>query len=326
MKLHEDSKLFKQAIRATAERKELLDIYIEKDYWVTLTLKIIFTSKEGDDAVFKGGTALSKCYNLINRFSEDIDLVVLKTDNDSGNKLSNKIKAIGKLVAKTLPEIHVDGLTHKMGMNRKTAHSYEKQFQGDFGQIRGPIVLEATWLGSHDPYDNRDISSYIYEMLMETDQEDLIKKYEMKPFPVRVLAVTRTICEKIMSLVRFSYEENPVEVLKKKVRHVYDIHQLLKDKKLSDFFDSRAFEEMLLKVANDDVESYRNNNEWLSNHPNQSKFFNEIKEVWEQLDATYKQDFGKLVFGSLPSSADVLISLERVRDRMARIDWNIEAC
>jgi len=49
---------------------------IEKDWWVTLTLKALFQTEFAEHLVFKGGTSLSKCWKLINRFSEDIDIVI----------------------------------------------------------------------------------------------------------------------------------------------------------------------------------------------------------------------------------------------------------
>jgi len=49
---------------------------LEKDWWVTLTLKAVFESKFSPHFQFKGGTSLSKCWNLISRFSEDIDLSI----------------------------------------------------------------------------------------------------------------------------------------------------------------------------------------------------------------------------------------------------------
>jgi predicted nucleotidyltransferase component of viral defense system len=78
MKLHTDKKIFEQAVRATAQYKGLREIYVEKDYWVTFALSVIFHSDMKDSVVFKGGTALSKCYGKIERFSEDIDLVLLR--------------------------------------------------------------------------------------------------------------------------------------------------------------------------------------------------------------------------------------------------------
>lgn len=47
---------------------------VEKDVWVTLMLRMIFTSELSDHLIFKGGTSLSKAFGLIQRFSEDIDL------------------------------------------------------------------------------------------------------------------------------------------------------------------------------------------------------------------------------------------------------------
>ena len=49
---------------------------IEKDWWVTLTLKALFKSVYAGFLVFKGGTSLSKCWKLIERFSEDIDIAL----------------------------------------------------------------------------------------------------------------------------------------------------------------------------------------------------------------------------------------------------------
>jgi predicted nucleotidyltransferase component of viral defense system len=68
MKLHENKALFQDAVLATAQFKGLRDIYIEKDYWVTLALHTIFASEIGSQAVFKGGTALSKCFNIKTSF------------------------------------------------------------------------------------------------------------------------------------------------------------------------------------------------------------------------------------------------------------------
>ncbi|MEX1001763.1 MAG: nucleotidyl transferase AbiEii/AbiGii toxin family protein [Crocinitomicaceae bacterium] len=324
MRLHEDPKLFEQAIRATADKKDLLDIYVEKDYWVTLALFQIFQNQIGEETIFKGGTALSKCWELIDRFSEDIDLVVLQRGEETGGQLKNKIKTIGTVVSEVLPEIQVEGLTRKRGMNRKTAHAYKKIFKRDFGQVRDFIVVEASWLGSHEPYVQTKISSYIYGMLEQSGDSDTIVKYGLAPFTIQVLAKERTVCEKIMSLVRFSYGIEPIEDLKKKVRHTYDIFQLLSDEELYKFFESEKFDQMLLKVAQDDSESYKNNNKWLANHPSESLFFSDLDKVWKSLVSTYENDFSKLVFGELPDSNEVLDSMKMVKKKLDNIKWKIK--
>ena len=62
MNLHRNTELFKDAILATAQMLGIREIYVEKDYWVTVALYEIFHSDMADQVVFKGGTALSKCH------------------------------------------------------------------------------------------------------------------------------------------------------------------------------------------------------------------------------------------------------------------------
>lgn len=141
MRLHENEALFRQAVIATAEFMGIPEIFIVKDYWVTYALHTIFHDAIGEQTVFKGGTVLSKCYGLIDRFSEDIDLVVKHTEGETDNQLKRKIRRVGKAVETIMPEVAVEGLTMKRGMNRKTAHEYPHIFTGDFGQVRN-----VTWL------------------------------------------------------------------------------------------------------------------------------------------------------------------------------------
>ena len=227
MKLHENKTLFNQAVRFTAQELGILDIYVEKDYWVTFALKIIFSSEAADYTIFKGGTALSKCYGIIERFSEDIDLVIVKSLEDSGNQLKIKTQKISKILYPYFPEIEVEGITQKMGMNRKTAHSYSKEFSGDYGQVRDSIIIEASWLGYFEPNENREIKTLIAEMMEKNNQAQLISEYGLESFKVSVLMPTRTLCEKIMSLVRFSYSDDAISDLKSKIRHIYDIYKML---------------------------------------------------------------------------------------------------
>ena len=323
MKLHENIELYKDAITATAQQMGIAEIYVEKDYWVTLALYNIFSSEVGSQAVFKGGTALSKCYKTIDRFSEDIDIVILKSGNESGNQLKNKIKKISKVVSGVIPEIDVPGITNKFGMIRKTAHSYQKNFDGQFGQVRDNIILESTWLGSFEPYTTAMVSSFVTDMMNKTGQSALIAEYNLQPFQVQVLSKERTLCEKIMSLVRFSFTENPIVDLNNKVRHIYDIHKLLADIEMKDFFISERFESMLLTVANDDVISFKNN-DWLANHPSTALIFSDTNNTWNEIKNTYLSTFSDLVYGELPTEEDILITLSQVSERLKQINWTIK--
>ena len=324
MKLHENIDLYKDAITATAQQMGIPEIYVEKDYWVTLALYNIFSSEVGSQAVFKGGTALSKCFGVVERFSEDIDIVILKKENESGNQLKNKIKKISEVVSAVLPEIEVPGITNKFGMIRKTAHSYQKNFEGQFGQVRDIIILESTWLGSFEPYATAIISSFVTDMMNKTGQSALIEEYNLQPFQVQVLSQERTLCEKIMSLVRFSFTENPIVDLNNKIRHIYDIHKLLAITEINDFFNSDRFESMLLTVANDDVLSFKNSNDWLANHPATAMIFSDTNDTWSQLSNTYLTTFNELVYGELPTEDEILITLHKVSERLKQINWTIK--
>lgn len=323
MKLHENKELFEQAVKVTAERMGILDIYIEKDYWVCYALKLIYESEIKDEAIFKGGTALSKCYKFIDRFSEDIDLVVLRREEETGNQLKNKLKKITKAVAVPFIEVDIEGITNKMGMIRKIAYNYPKTFKGNYGQVRDVIIIEATWLGYFEPYSSRVLNTYIYDMMVATNQKGLAEEYDLLPFKALVLDSRRTLCEKIMSLVRFSHTETPIVDLKAKIRHIYDIHQLLKDETVQKFFNSDDFDSMLLKVAADDVQSFKNNNDWLRHHPKEALVFRNTKETWNQLKDTYQNDFRFLVYGELPNEESILASISKISTRLVDVKWNI---
>lgn len=323
MKLHENRRLFRQAVQVTADRMGIPAVYVEKDYWVMFALFSIFGSDVGKDAVFKGGTALSKCFNLIERFSEDIDLVVLRGDTETNSHLKTKLKSLSLLLNEVLPEVHIEGVTRKKGMNRKTAHDYVKVFAGDYGQVRDVIVLESSWLGSHEPYLTRGVVSYVGQMMLETDQGNMAEEFGLLPFQISVLDPTRTVCEKIMSLVRFSYAETPMVDLKKKIRHTYDLHQLLRQDELVGFFHSSAFEEMLHQVAKDDIEGFRNNNKWLVFHPSEAYFFRDLDTIWVELKDTYSSEFKNMVYGELPIEDDVFGTLKMIQERLRTISWKI---
>lgn len=210
-----------------------------------------------------------------------------------------------------------------MGMNRKTAHTYEKVFKGNFGQIRDVIILESTWLGHHEPFTFKAIQSFIGQMMLKNNQAEYARQYGLMPFEVRVLEPTRTLCEKIMSLVRFSYTQDPVADLKQKIRHTYDLHQILQQTEFSDFLASKPFEEMLLKVANDDLISSKNNNKWLVFHPSEALMFRNLDTVWAELMPVYTNSFSNMVYGELPKQSAVFNSLTIIKERLKSIDWNI---
>lgn len=190
--------------------------------------------------------------------------------------------------------------------------------------MRDILILESSWLGNYEPYHTHDVSSYMYDMMLNSGQMELIDQYGMAPFAVQVLDVRRTLCEKVLSLVRFSHTDQPIIDLRMKIRHLYDLHQLLGVKEITVFVHSNAFEEMFQRVGNDDVEGYKNNNEWLRYHPIEAMIFAKPDETWAELEATYSNEFKGLVYGVLPSASKILDTLKILSQRISEISWNIK--
>ena len=184
--------------------------------------------------------------------------------------------------------------------------------------------MEATWLGYFEPCSVRTVASFVGQMMLDNKQEDIAKEYGLLPFELMVLEPTRTLCEKIMSLVRFSYSEAPLINLKNKIRHTYDLHQLLQQQEFLDFFNSKAFDDMLVKVGNDDVVSFKNNNKWLVHHPSKALIFADVENVWKELSPIYNNEFKNLVYGNFPTDTAILSTLQMIKTRLGLIDWNIK--
>jgi hypothetical protein len=97
----------------------------------------------------------------------------------------------------------------------------------------------------------------------------------------------------------------------------------LKQKELLIFFNSDAFDEMILKVAGDDMASFKNNNQWLLHHPSKALIFKDSEKVWNSLKETYSSSFKNLVFGELPEEREIFKTLVMIRERLKSTPWII---
>ena len=123
MYLHKDREMFKDMVEQTAEQSGRTPIVVEKDYYVTLILKLL--SEQLDLCVFKGGTSLSKGYHLINRFSEDIDITFKEH--------------IGESRRKKLKNVVLKGISEELEM--PIANWNETQSDRDYLEKRNRIDL-----------------------------------------------------------------------------------------------------------------------------------------------------------------------------------------
>lgn len=114
MILHHKKKDFIDAIATASQKLGIREVYIEKDYWVTYVLKNLSTSEYANKVVFKGGTSLSKAHQLIERFSEDVDLALLLEGTETGGQIKALIKTIeAKLMFSPFEENKTHPVTSK---------------------------------------------------------------------------------------------------------------------------------------------------------------------------------------------------------------------
>jgi len=124
MTLHHESTLFTETIRAAAQHLGIKVEFIEKDYWITFVLQNLSKSKFRDCSVFKGGTSLSKGHQLIDRFSEDVDLAIIDEGVKSGNEIKILIRNLEKEITSSLKERPTPGVTSKGSKFRKSVFEY----------------------------------------------------------------------------------------------------------------------------------------------------------------------------------------------------------
>lgn len=284
---HEDFKYF---IIEAAKQVNLSEFIVEKDYWVTYLLKNLVKSEFANEFVFKGGTCLSKAYNLIERFSEDIDLLILETD-----KTQSKTQKEKRLVA--LRE-YIDSLE---GLNCDKANSKRAQLYAAFkfifptvstnitDSVEKEILLEPGYRGGTVPeIQKKAITSYV-EKLVNGKLED----YDTKPFEINVLSAERIFVEKVFAIKEI-YDKDCGETLQKKTRHYYDIYKLLQTNEVQALLNDKTKLESIVADINEISNKYYGLEPlaWvdLINHiaikPDE-KLFNKLKQGYKNDKALY---------------------------------------
>ena len=227
MKLHNDKERFYEAITATSTMFGIEPALVEKDYFVTLFLRKAVERIPG--LVFKGGTSLSKCYNLIDRFSEDIDLT-LDDEHFTQSKKRNSIKA---LIA----------VCDELGLELINKKTIEKHTHGNFNcyDIRYPIIftsedvktelkVEMTYIQKCYPHEQGKAISYIGEFFAKNGNGRVVAEYELDAFTVQVQSLERTLVDKVFAICDYYLSKNTV----RNSRHIYDILKLLTKVDVSD--------------------------------------------------------------------------------------------
>lgn len=217
--LHNEKELFEQIILHTSESMEIEAGIVEKDYFVTLFLKKIVSKQP--DIIFKGGTSLSKCYKLIKRFSEDIDLSIecvnKPTEGQRKHLKSNVISIIDEF---NFDLTNVDDIKSRRDFNRYII-DYPSVFSSDY--LKQQLIVETAVFIRSYPSKVMNASSFIYEYLYDNGYHDIIIQYDLDPFTLNVQSAERTLIDKLYALCDYYLSDKVVE----HSRHIYDIYKLL---------------------------------------------------------------------------------------------------
>lgn len=310
MKLHFEKQVFSDAIRTTAQDMGIATEFVEKDYWICQILQKMSRHPKAGLMVWKGGTSLSKAYGIIKRFSSDVDFAVL-TDGLSQNQQKRLLIHIDKDTTSDLNEIVIPGQTIKNNRFRKTYHAYESvisQPDSRLGFLGNHVVVEINTYGNPYPYEQRNVKPFITEMMERRGVTGMVEEMDMQPFVVNVLDKRQTLCEKVVSLLRFSFEEDPIQGLASKIRHFYDLYFLMQDDACQDYLRNN-FSTDLLALLKHDKEAFDSPPLWRNSDIRTSVLLTDMHDTWEKLAPVYLSELGALTYGETPNEHEIAISI-----------------
>lgn len=232
------------------EQKRLQAASVDKDFWVCWTLREIVNLPDiGTRITFKGGTSLSKAWGLIERFSEDIDLVVDKDalgfageaspDRASSNKqrrrrLDDLMAACRSWVQEQLKPALEQAVTRRFGTREGwrlevdpdmadgqcLLFHYPSAFSiGEAGYVRPVVKIELGARSDDWPAESRSITPYVAEVLPQAIPD--------AAFSVSALAPERTFWEKAMLLHEETFRPADKPRKERMARHYYDLWCLI---------------------------------------------------------------------------------------------------
>ena len=220
----------------------LPSISIEKDWWVTMVLKALFSTLFAEHLSFKGGTSLSKCWNLIERFSEDVDIAINReyfgfggelSKNQIGNKLRRASCTFTREILtaelkKRLLELGIDEslFTIKVNITRITTTDpeiievhYESIFD-NADYIQNRILIEVSGRSMKEPTERVNINSIISQSYPTAEFADV-------DFEINVVSPKRTFLEKAFLLHEEFHKPTKEIRIDRMSRHIYDLEKLM---------------------------------------------------------------------------------------------------
>lgn len=232
-----------EILNQATELTGLPSVAIEKDWWVTLALNASFSLPYSKNIVFKGGTSLSKGWNLIERFSEDIDLAIdRKFFGFDGDISKTQIKNLRKQSCEFISTIFLDDLT-KILTEWKAIDECKLIAQPVKDSDKDPQVIEIHYnsvIETSEYLPQRVLIEVSSRSLMEPIEERKInsilsenfpqQSFVTVPFAIPTVLPQRTFLEKVF-LLHEEFSQDPEKIrIDRLSRHLYDLEKLMDTK------------------------------------------------------------------------------------------------
>ena len=243
MSLHLNKELFRDFIDNLNTRTGIDSDIIEKDYYVCSILKELSKNQDELQAYFKGGTAIYKILDTMNRFSEDIDLTVKVLSEHSNTKNKNRLKrsALGY-------EIEGLELSKDECIDNKGSVTGIYRYNSIYDTSKDPlhragiIQVEATSFTVSEPYKRYNIEPLIFKLANENEKMILKKQFEISNFDINIIKLERMFIDKIFA-TEFYYIRN---MYKDTSKHLYDITTLAQTREIKDLLQDKEELEKLI--------------------------------------------------------------------------------
>jgi hypothetical protein len=320
VKLNERDDFDQWVIRA-AEQSGLPEAFVEKDYYVTEALRAVTLAFPGA-VVFKGGTSLSKGWGILERFSEDLDLLIRRASVSppwtTDGQVMSGLKRVCAVVA-TVPGFSRDPTRTSVSRPKRRAEffAYEPRFP-EFPGIESGLLLEPG-IGSGDwPTTPRSTSSLVATEVIETGMGTEIETDDLAPFEIDILAPERTFVEKLFIAHAAVENHRAGTPIGRRARHFADLAVLAARPEIRDLLADRATYRSIVE----DID--RSSREWYGPEhlpPNDLRFADSsvfLSEAdLESIRAAYDRECNRLFFGRAYPSLDVCLSrLAALRDQL----------
>jgi len=329
LKLPDETKL--RIFTETGRNRGLLPVAVEKDWWVVHTLALIFTMHCAKWLTFKGGTSLSKGWDLIQRFSEDIDLVLdrefLGFIGEVGNKRLKKLRKAShvyikyKFVKELQEKFNQAGLTEVEVKPREAEHEhieplvveiYYPKLTEKEEYLKPGILVEVGCRALREPFTNREFTTMVAENYPDQPFSD-------KPISVPTVNPERTLLEKIFLL----HEEHQRPDDKKRVnrlsRHLYDIEKL----------NNTQYVDIALEdsgLYNTIVEHRKKFNHFsgvnYDKHKPEKISFVPAEDQLPEWETDYNEMKENMIYGEALPFGEMIEKLKELQSRINKIKWN----